>query len=183
MRARTETPIIGPLLGELWVAYAMSWAGFLYDLTIWIFLLWRPTRPWAYAVVLVFHGMTAVFFEIGMFPIIMTFATTLFFDPDWPRRLLVRSNDAHTSPDARLESVRASWTPLRRAGAVVVGTYIAFQALFPLRHYVYPGEVLWDEQGMRYAWKVMVRERTVRSRTGSSSGRRVESTKFPRSTI
>lgn len=29
----------------------------------------------------------------------------------------------------------------------------------PLRHHLYDGGVLWNEQGMRWAWKVMVREK------------------------
>ena len=160
MGARTETPIIGPLLGELWVAYALSWVGFLYDLTIWAFLLWRPTRRWAYFVVVAFHGMTAVFFEIGMFPIIMTVSTTLFFDPDWPRRMWARLRRTTSEPSptpANKHSVL--WTPQRIFGGVAVITYIAVQVIFPLRHFAYPGDVLWDEQGMRYAWKVMVREK------------------------
>ncbi|MGB5680721.1 MAG: HTTM domain-containing protein, partial [Polyangiales bacterium] len=31
--------------------------------------------------------------------------------------------------------------------------------LMPLRAYLYPGDVLWHEQGMRYSWRVMVREK------------------------
>ena len=163
MRARTETPIIGPLLGKLWVAYAMSWAGFLYDLTIWVFLLIRSTRALAYVVVFVFHTMTAVFFEIGMFPIIMTVATTLFFDADWPRRLLRRVPNMAAvvppSPAQRDVSSPPKWSLTTRLAAATIAIYAAFQLLFPLRHYLYPGDVLWDEQGMRYAWKVMVREK------------------------
>ena len=162
MRARTETPIIGPLLSELWVARALSWAGFLYDLTIWMFLVYRPTRTLAYAVVLGFHGMTAVFFEIGMFPVIMTVATTLFFDPDWPRRLLRRVTyfRARIPETAETESEPClHWNFQRGLVATIVAAYAVFQLGFPLRHYVYPGNVLWDEQGMRYAWKVMVREK------------------------
>jgi hypothetical protein len=48
---------------------------------------------------------------------------------------------------------------LRRAGLAALGLYAAFQLLFPLRHYLYPGDVLWNEQGMRWSWKVMVREK------------------------
>lgn len=155
MRARTETPFIGPLLGQLWVSYAMAWAGFLYDLTIWLFLLWRPTRAYAYVVVVIFHGMTAVFFEIGMFPIIMTFATTLFFDPSWPRRWLNLA-PIEAKP---ITDTPSTWAWQQRLIATIIAAYIVFQLVFPLRHYLYPGDVLWDEQGMRYAWKVMVREK------------------------
>ena len=41
LRASSELPIIGWLFGYTWVAYAMSWAGMFYDLTIPFFLLWR----------------------------------------------------------------------------------------------------------------------------------------------
>jgi hypothetical protein len=37
--------------------------------------------------------------------------------------------------------------------------YALVQLLVPLRHYAYPGSVLWNEQGMRWSWKVMVREK------------------------
>jgi hypothetical protein len=39
--------------------------------------------------------------------------------------------------------------------------YLAIQALVPLRHHLYGGDVLWHEQGMRFAWKVMVREKNA----------------------
>jgi vitamin K-dependent gamma-carboxylase len=34
------------------------------------------------------------------------------------------------------------------------------QVLLPLRHRLYPGDVLWTEDGFRYAWKVMLVEKT-----------------------
>jgi hypothetical protein len=37
--------------------------------------------------------------------------------------------------------------------------YCIFQALFPLRHWLYGGNVRWHEQGMRFSWKVMAREK------------------------
>ena len=37
--------------------------------------------------------------------------------------------------------------------------YVALQALLPLRFLAYGGDVLWHEQGMRWSWKVMVREK------------------------
>ena len=36
-----DLPIVGPMLQELWVAYAMSWSGALFDLAIVPALLWR----------------------------------------------------------------------------------------------------------------------------------------------
>lgn len=176
MSARSELPIIGPGLSLPEVALFMSWAGFLYDLFIVPLLLWSRTRPFAYAAVLVFHFFTWVFFDIGMFPFIMTAATTLFFEPDWPRRLLSRIRASRPSPTCEV----AAWAAparlrrLRPAPAVVLAAYCAFQIAFPLRHLVYEGDVLWNERGMRYAWKVMVREKngSVRYRaTDPATGR------------
>ncbi|MEW5737731.1 MAG: HTTM domain-containing protein [Myxococcota bacterium] len=149
--ARTETPLIGPLLAQPWAAYAAAWFGFLYDLTIVLWLSWRKTRPFAYLVLLVFHTLTFVFFDIGMFPFIMSTAALIFFPPDWPRRFLgrwPRSADSLAAP-----------RPIAAPVMALVAAYCAFQLLFPLRHFVLPGDVLWNEDGMRWSWKVMVREK------------------------
>jgi hypothetical protein len=153
LSARTETPIIGPWLDEVWVAYLFSWAGFLYDLTIALWLSWRRTRPLAYLVLLFFHFMTHVFFNIGLFPFIMTLAATVFFDPGWPRRLLGKGRPDLPTP------ARATWTHRRRLLAAVAGVYVLFSVMVPLRHYLYPGDVSWNEEGMRWSWKVMLREK------------------------
>ncbi|MBT8491703.1 MAG: HTTM domain-containing protein [Deltaproteobacteria bacterium] len=153
LSARTETAIIGPWLDEIWVAFLFSWAGFLFDLTIAAWLSWRKTRTGAYLVLLLFHFMTHVFFNIGLFPFIMTLAATVFFDPGWPRRLL-------GSARPTLASIpRPAWTTRRRATAAIAGAYVLFSVLVPLRHYLYPGDVSWNEEGMRWSWKVMLREK------------------------
>ena len=48
---------------------------------------------------------------------------------------------------------------LRRGPTALAVGYLALQLLIPLRHIAYDGNVLWDEQGMRWAWKVLVREK------------------------
>jgi hypothetical protein len=42
---------------------------------------------------------------------------------------------------------------------LAVALFCGVQVLLPLRHVLYDGCVLWNEQGMRWAWKVMVREK------------------------
>ena len=162
LAARSEIPIFGPLLALPASAYMMSWAGFLYDATIVFWLSWRRTRVIAYCVVLVFHGMTHVLFDIGMFPVIMPVATLLFFSPTWPLRLLRRPGtriDPHDVPsESFAPSVVGSSTRVLVARAII-GAYVVVQVLVPLRFVAYGGDVLWHEQGMRWAWKVMVREK------------------------
>lgn len=153
LSARAELPVLGPWLDEPWMAYLMSWAGFLYDATIVLWLSLRRTRPYAYGVVLCFHAMTAQLFNIGMFPYIMTISALVFFSPGWPRRWL-RRDTIETRPAAPGQP-----RGLGRLGLAALGAYCLIQVLVPLRHYLYPGNVLWNEEGMRFSWKVMVREK------------------------
>ena len=162
----TDTPLMGPLLREAWVPYVMSWAGACFDLTIVGWLLWRRTRLLAYAILVMFHVSTWLLFpSIGMFPWIMIGATLIFFEPDWPARL-VRGLRRRSSPPPRSTSVSTnptqarflSW-PVRAAFALGV-VFIAVQVLVPLRHLVYPGNVRWTEEGYRFSWRVLVTEKT-----------------------
>lgn len=151
LSARVDTPIIGAFLDDWWVAMAMGWAGFLYDTTIPIWLSWRKTRLPAFIVLCVFHFFTGVFFNIGMFPWIMTGFALVFFEPSWPRRFFGKSL-------AESRSVSRAG-PLLKIAIVAAGAWFLVQFTLPLRHFAYPGDVLWNEQGMRWSWKVMVREK------------------------
>ena len=160
LAARTETPLIGRWFDEPAVALAMSWGGFLFDTTIVGWLSWRRTRVPAYLCLIVFHGLTGYLFNIGMFPLIMTSSALVFFSPSWSRVLLRRLGRAAwaepragTAPPAEL-SARG-----RRMRTVVIGAYVTLQLALPLRHLVYPGPMLWGEDGMRFAWHVMIREK------------------------
>jgi vitamin K-dependent gamma-carboxylase len=155
LSARTETPIIGPLFDEPMVAFAMSWAGFLFDTTIVLWLSWRRTRVPAYVMLIAFHGLTGYLFKIGMFPLIMTSAALVFFSPSWPRHLLRRFGRETSSP--ALDDGGSSLPS--RAALAAIAVFAVFQIGLPLRHLVYPGAVLWNEDGMRFAWHVMIREK------------------------
>ncbi|MBK7219456.1 MAG: HTTM domain-containing protein [Candidatus Promineofilum sp.] len=150
LHARTATPLIGPLFDQAWVGYAMSWAGMLFDLTIFIWLSLPRTRPFAYVAVVIFHSLTALLFNIGLFPWIMIGCTLVFFD--W------RLPPLSTAPEPPARLAATSVWPVWR-GALLIG-FIALQALLPLRHWLYPGDVNWTEEGGRFAWRVMVVEKT-----------------------
>lgn len=155
LSARTDLPILGPLMDEPWLAYALSWAGFLHDLLIVPLLLWRPTRQAAFGVLVAFHLATGLLFNIGMFPVIMICAATILLSPSWPRRLLRwRRREPATASPGPTTSPR--WRALVLLAA---GAWMAVQVLVPLRAHLYGGDVLWHEQGMRWSWRVMVREK------------------------
>jgi hypothetical protein len=150
---KTSMPVLGAIFAQPWAAPAMSWAGFLFDTSIPWLLLWRRTRPIAFALVIAFHALTRTLFPIGMFPVIMVLGALVFFSPSWPRRWLPRA-DWRALPLLPGPTVR-----LHPAAIAIGAAYCALQLVMPLRHAVYPGQVLWGEQGMRWSWRVMVREK------------------------
>ena len=162
----TDTPLAGPFLREAWVPYAMSWAGAVFDLTIVGWLLWKRTRPYAYAALVVFHVATAFLFpSIGMFPWIMIGAALIFFEPDWPHRLMKWvPRRSHSLPESGPRSVRPrgpgtiSW-PVR-AAFLLGAVFLAVQVAVPLRHLAYPGDVRWTEEGYLFSWRVLLTEKT-----------------------
>ena len=152
LSARTSFPLIGPWLGEPWVALVLSWAGFLFDLLVPFFLLSKRTRGVAYLVVIGFHTATWVLFPIGMFPFIMTLTALVFFESDWPRRLVKRAASLPSPRPAGAGRVSPWVLGLLAAWALV-------QIALPLRAHLYEGDVSWHEQGMRFSWRVMTREK------------------------
>lgn len=155
--ASTDLPILGPLFAVPGVPIVLSWCGFLFDTTIACWLLWKKSRPYAFAVVVLFHTLTGFLLPIGMFPLIMITAAMVFFEPDWPRRLY-----ATVSRRGRPNEAPSGFEPpsLGRSArfALCLGlVYCGLQLLLPLRFLAYPGNVLWHEQGMRFSWRVMVR--------------------------
>ncbi|MEM6337400.1 MAG: HTTM domain-containing protein, partial [Bacteroidota bacterium] len=163
--AQSHTPIVGPLLQLPITAYLFSWAGALYDLFIVFFLLWRRTRPLAYAAVVAFHVMTAILFPIGMFPYIMIGATLIYFSPAFHEKLLHTLSRLWPFKKGQTSDTPARdivWTPSRRAGgalAVLMAAHFALQLFLPVRYMLYPGELFWTEQGYRFSWRVMLMEK------------------------
>jgi hypothetical protein len=178
--AQVDWPIVGRWLVQPGAALALSWAGMLHDLTIPALLLWSRTRPYAYGALVLFHAATAGWFYIGIFPVLMPMLATLFFPEDWPRRLGRGALGTVVSSSR----VRATWRGGRGIGGVTtvaLAAYCALQVLVPLRSHLYGGNVLWHEQGMRYAWKVLLRAKhgSIRYRVALPDGREI--TVSPRS--
>ena len=248
---RTHLPVIGHILDEPLVAYAASWGSAAFDCTIVAWLLWRRSRPWAYAVLVVFHIATWLLFpKIGVFPWVMIFCALVFFPPDWPRQLaeqgktwlnrlragnrqfgkstweLLRwsrsTEPSYASSTAReqngttdgepkpIESdiaTNTAWglTPngmaagepkpiesdiangkifseaaqkqisgatddiesttngrtasVSRPVIALLAIFATVQVFLPLRHYLEPGNVRWNEQGYYLSWRVMLTEK------------------------
>lgn len=165
LSAHSDLPVIGPYLLLPSVAVFASWAGFLHDLFVVPLLLIRRTRPYAYAALLFFHLTTSTWFNIGIFPFLMPMGAMLFFEPRSFSRLGCRISS--NPPRAR--------SALTRVGTWLLAAYCVLQVVLPLRTHLYGGNVLWHEQGMRYSWRVMLRDKhgSIRYRVQLADGREV----------
>jgi hypothetical protein len=108
----------------------------------------------AYALCIFFHLTNAVLFNIHIFPWFMIFASTIFFEPGWPRRILGGEPLALPTPAPHAWSAlthRARWA------LILLLAYCTFQITWPLRHHLYPGDAGWTEQGHFFAWRMMLR--------------------------
>lgn len=140
-------PILGQLLSQPLTAHVLSWTGLLFDACVPWLLLTSALRIYAFGALALFHIATALLFPIGMFPWIMLAASSVFLPADW------------TWPRARSVSSLGSAARLSRSSYVFSACYVTLQLLVPLRCFLYRGDVHWHEQGMRFAWRVMAREK------------------------
>ncbi len=156
LHKRADYPLIGPLFKQELVVMLMNYGGLFFDLLIVPLLMWKRTRVIAFVGVLFFNLTNAVIFHIGIFPWFAIALSTVFFSPNWPRRyLILKKYQAATPPGPS----RCSRTVL--AFLVV---YISWQLLMPLRHWLYPGNVSWTEEGHLYAWHMKLRSKSGRAR-------------------
>jgi vitamin K-dependent gamma-carboxylase len=150
--ARAGVPGLGRLVGLDAVPHVFAVLGAAFDCLVVPLLLWRRTRFAAWLVLVAFHVCTWALFPIGVFPWLMIAAATLFFEPDWPRRLLARRGRPLAVP--RVREVRRS--PLLIG---LAGLWVVVQLALPLRHLAYPGDARWTGQGYRLAWNVLLVEK------------------------
>ncbi|MFT4979904.1 MAG: vitamin K-dependent gamma-carboxylase, partial [Myxococcota bacterium] len=151
MEGRRGFWLVGPLLAWDPTAWMMSYSGLLLDLFLFPALLWRRSRTVAITLAIVFHVLNASIFTIGIFPYLMIAWTLLFLEPDWPRRFLPAARSLPTTP------------LLPRWGLAVMGLWFAVQFMLPLRHWLYPGEVSWTEEGHRFSWRMKLRSKQSRA--------------------
>lgn len=161
--AQSHLPFVGGLLSTDIAAYAFSWMGALYDLTIVFFLLSTRTRPWAYLAVVAFHMITWLLFPIGMFPFIMIVSTLIYFSPAFHSRLLDGLSAAlgkvsAASPLLALPN-KVATRGVPRAITWFIVLFFAVQVLTPWRYVLYPGDLFWTEEGYRFSWRVMLMEK------------------------
>ncbi len=160
MGNRADMPVVGPLISSVEGAVAMAYAGMLFDLAVTPLLLWKRTRAIALVATFSFHLSNHFLFSIGIFPWLAMAATLTYLEPDWPRRVFpgVYSWWSERSP-GHTDQAR----PARGLVLGLMGIFVGYNLLFPLRHVLYPGNPSWTEEGHRYAWHMKLRSKSGRA--------------------
>ena len=158
---------LGQIFKSEWVVYSFVAGGLLLDLLVVPLLLWRRTRPFALVAAILFNLMNSVIFEIGIFPWLMLGALLIYFPPDLLRRFArsfmakgepsLDAEPAHVSEQLPTAAVHASLTSSQKLVAGLLAAYLLVQLCFPLRHYLYPGDVSWTEEGHNFSWHMKLR--------------------------
>jgi hypothetical protein len=165
MERGARLPLIGPLMLEPLVVAVATYGVIILHLVGAPLLLWRRTRLAVFLVYAAFHSINHFSFHIGIFPWLTLFGTLIFFEPDWPRRawrVLSRRTPALQEVGEGATAAMPAAVPAtnRRLVMGMLAAWLAFQVLVPLRHLLYPGNVSWTEEGHRFAWQMMLREKS-----------------------
>jgi Vitamin K-dependent gamma-carboxylase, lumenal domain/HTTM domain len=172
LRPLTKATGGSPIFTTDWVVYTFVFGGLLLDLLVVPFLLWRRTRLFAFGAAVLFNLINATIFDIGIFPWLMLGALLIFFPPDLMRRFArafkpgTSGSEAEraqpsVSPKRMIESSACpSLSRFQKLAVGLLAAYLVVQVLLPLRHYLYPGEVNWTEEGHNFSWHMKLRTKT-----------------------
>ncbi|MEM6697950.1 MAG: HTTM domain-containing protein, partial [Bacteroidota bacterium] len=163
--AHDKMPVLGNLFVWEYTPYLFSWFGMLFDTTIVFFLLYPKTRKLAFVAVVVFHAMTGLLFQIGVFPLVMIGAVSIFFSSDWHKKFLTQlSKRIDRTHLAYLEMKEKIELPIKRQKQQLLLGFLALffgiQLLFPWRYTLYDSNIFWSEEGYRFSWRVMLMEKS-----------------------
>src|SRR6185369_10621316 len=118
----------------------------------------------AFVAAVSFNLINSVLFDIGIFPWLMLGALLIFFPPDVPRRFaraFMSSGEDVLDAEPLPRPIETAGNPsLSTSQKLVVGllaAYLAVQVVLPLRHYFYPGDVSWTEEGHNFSWHMKLR--------------------------
>lgn len=146
--------VLNPLFSFDAFIFMMIYGGALFDLLVPFFLINRRTRKYAALVAIFFHSCNHLIFpNILIFPFLMMFSLVIFFNSDWPvRNRFLKYYCKFPAPDSQEPTPRQRrWVP------VALGLYAVYQIAMPLRHHLYPGDILWTSQGEHFAWRMILK--------------------------
>ena len=169
MEYKKDLFVIGPIIKQDIVAWIMAWGGLLLDLSCAFLLMFRKTRKFGMTLAVGFHITNVLIFNIGAFPWLSICLSLMFFPSDlipnflkwldkkWSffGRLRQRHNIrfADYGGPMDLDDRR-----VKRMKFVLIAL-VSVHLLIPLRHHLYTGNVNWTEEGHKFAWRMMLRNK------------------------
>ena len=164
LEQKKNIPIAGTILSTDFTAYLFSYAGCIFDLSIAFFLFSKRWNRAAYFFVIVFHSLTALLFNIGLFPYVMMVVTLIFLDTNWHENKIEFLNkiiSRKNNNDDKLLKAKIHFLNGRRKLIIILFLlHFVIQLFIPMRYLFYGGNVLWHEQGFRFSWRVMLINKT-----------------------
>jgi hypothetical protein len=152
LKGKANYPIIGNFLQYDFMHYFIAYGGILYDGLIIPLLLFKPTRKIAFVGSIFFHLFNSFVFQVGVFPYLSLAFCLFFFDPKTVRNLFLKKKPLYTDSEITIPSYKK---PLLIIGAI----YFCVQILLPLRQHTFGDNVLWNEEGHRLSWRMMLRSK------------------------
>ena len=172
--AANRGTIFQPLMDYDLVHLLYAWSGLFFDLLIPFLMLYKPVRKWAFLAAVLFHTNNYFVFPIGIFPVLALVLTLIFFDADFPRKIVPEKFKKIASEQyrKRLLLLQNNFTPekmeadsshgISRPLRIILGLYVVTQLVLPFRHLLYPGMTNWHEEGHYFAWRMMLRQKITR---------------------
>ena len=84
----TRGTFLESLIQYEWAPYFYAWSGMLFDLFIPFLMFIKPIRKWAFLAAVFFHTHNNFVFSIGVFPMLGLMLTLIYFEGDFPRKIV-----------------------------------------------------------------------------------------------
>jgi len=167
---QADFPLLGYLFTQDWSIAVAAYGVILLHLIGAPLLLYRRTQLTVLAIYAAFHLLNHFVFSIGIFPWLTLFTSLLFLPPDWPKRVY-RTTLRHLPAFAPVPSSPGAPAPVmsppvaenstvRTLWVATLSIWLIVQICIPLRHWIYPGNVAWNEEGHRFSWRMKLRSKS-----------------------
>lgn len=148
LREKETIPQLEYLFAQDWLVMAACYAVVIMHLSSPL-LLFKRTRIYIFLIYCCFHTLNSHVFVVGAFPWLTISMTTLFFAPDWPKKIFKFFNKAKD-----VNNFKPLSNSTQKIAMYLMAFWIISQVLIPLRHYLYPSFVSWSDEGKRFAWRM-----------------------------
>jgi len=153
LKGKQQYYIIGDILQQKWVHYCVAYFGIIFDLLIVPFLLWKPTRKYAFYLAIFFHLFNSIVFQVGVFPYMSLALMLFFFEPKTIQKIFLKKKQYYKGKDFVIPTYSLFFTSL-------LVLFFSIQIILPLRHLIVKDDVLWTEEGHRMSWRMMLRAKS-----------------------